>query len=185
MVREDRNSLDRSLTQAVPFHAVNRPHHPGYVDGLQRHHLIPRALPQQRCFVSLFAALGNQAGLHDFRRNGMMLPAREAAALRMGLPLHRGPHRTYSEMVAERLGEIERDWSRGRDRRGAANAIADLQRALRRELLSPGRTLSLNARDPLGRGVDFSGIDALADLLWGATQPRYGAVFSESAAIAA
>ena len=43
----------------------------------------------------------------------------------------------------------------------------------------------LTARDPLGGGVDFSRIDALADELWGATQPRYGAVLSESAAIAA
>lgn len=176
---------DRSRAQPIPFATVNRPRFPGYVEGLQRHHLIPRALPEQRCFAPLFAALGGEAGLDDFRRNGMLLPARETAAARMGLPLHRGPHRAYSEMVAERLGEIEYGWSRSRDAGRAGAAVVELQRALRRELLSPRRTFRLNARDPLGGGVDFSRIDALADELWGATQPRYGAVLSESAAIAA
>jgi hypothetical protein len=184
MIGQGRNMPDRRQ-QTVPFQAINRPRFPGYVEGLQRHHLIPRALPEQRCFVSLFATLGAQAGLDDFRSNGMLLPACEAAAARMRLPLHRGPHRAYSHMVAERLGEIESGWSRNHDGIGTANAVTELQRALRRELLSPRRTFHLNARDPLGRGVDFSRIDALADELWGATQPRYGAVFSESAAIAA
>ena len=96
----------------IAFAAVNRPGRPGYTAGLQRHHLIPCSLPERRCFAPLFAALPPaEAGLDDFRRNGMLLPASEVAAVRMGLPLHRGPHRDYTAMVAERLGGIEAAWS--------------------------------------------------------------------------
>ncbi|MCA1661335.1 MAG: AHH domain-containing protein [Novosphingobium sp.] len=185
MVGEDRHRPDRPQPHPIPFSAVNRTGRPGYVPGLQRHHLIPRALVGRRCFAVLFAALGSAAGFDDFRRNGILLPASETGALRMGLPLHRGPHRAYSTMVADRLGEIERRWALGRDRIEAAGALAALQRNLRRELLSPARRLSLNIRDPLGHGVDFSRIDALVDQLWGAIQREYGAVFAVSAAIAA
>ena len=51
-------------------------------------------------------------GFNDFRRNGLLLPAREETAQRLALPLHRGPHRTYNQMVIQRVGEIERGWSR-------------------------------------------------------------------------
>lgn len=45
-----------------------------------------------------------------------------------------------------------------------------LQRALRRRLLEPGRKrILLNRNDPLGTGVDFSFLDAMADSLWAAT----------------
>ena len=155
----------------IPFAAVNRPDRPGYVAGLQRHHLIPRALVERRCFAVLLASLAGLAGLHDFRRNGVLLPASEEGAVRMGLPLHRGPHRDYSAMVAERLGAIENSWSLRRDRREAARAVATLQARLRLELLSPARRVTLHSRDPLGRGTDFAELDALADALWGETQP--------------
>jgi len=155
----------------LSFAAVNRPDRPGYVAGLQRHHLIPRALVERRCFAALLGSLAGLAGLHDFRRNGVLLPASEEGAMRMGLPLHRGPHRDYSAMVAERLGAIESRWSLRRDRREAARAIATLQARLRLELLSPARSVKLHNRDPLGSGADFSRLDALADALWGLTQP--------------
>ena len=134
-----RNWPDRRPAPPIPFPAINRPGLPGYVEGLQRHHLIPRALTGRRCFARFLAALGPAAGLDDFRRNGLLLPASEAGAVRMGLPLHRGPHGTYSAMVAERLGEIESRWTRSCDRAAATAAIEALQRALRRELLSPRR----------------------------------------------
>ncbi|HYD07695.1 MAG TPA: AHH domain-containing protein [Reyranella sp.] len=155
----------------IAFHAVNRPGLPGYRPGLQRHHLIPRALVERRCFGRLLAALGVAAGLHDFRRNGVLLPASEEGAVLMALPLHRGPHRDYSTMVAERLGEIESRWSVRRDRRTAALAVEALQATLRLELLSPIRRFRLHNRDPLGRGADFSRLDALAETLWSRTQP--------------
>ena len=155
----------------IPFAAVNRPGYPGYQPGLQRHHLIPRALVERGCFESLLRGLGLRAGFHDFRRNGVLLPASEEGAVRMGLPLHRGPHRDYSAMVAERLGEIESRWSVRRDRHEALRAVAALQGRLRLELFSPTRRLRLHSRDSLGRGADFSRLDAMADALWAETQP--------------
>lgn len=181
----------RNQPPPLPFGAVNRAGGAGYVAGLQRHHLLPRVLVSQRCFVQLIEALGLRAGFDDFRRNGMLLPATEDAAVRMGLPLHRGPHRAYSEMVEERLGGIEAGWvanrCNDRDAAGIAAlaALTALQVDLRRSLLDPHRTVRLNRNDPLGRGTDFTRIDAMAETLWGATQRANGAVLTDSAAIAA
>lgn len=113
--------------------------------------------------------------MHDFRRNGQLLPASEPAAMRVGLPLHRGPHRAYSEPVIERVGQIEADWSRSRARGEGADYTALmrfdlLQRALRRRFLDPKywQRMPLNARDPT---LDFSHLDDMADLFWSATTP--------------
>jgi len=186
-----RGAVIRRAGSAVSFRSVNRPGAPDYAAGLQRHHLIPRALVDRPCFRSLLEALGRGAGLHDFRRNGLLLPERESAAIQTGLPLHRGPHRVYSEMVGERLGEIERCWSRGRRamplfaHATAQAGIAALQGDLRRILLEPGRTIRLNRHDRLGAGRDFAALDAMVDRLWAGTQRENGAVSAESAAIAA
>lgn len=91
--------------ERLAFRAVNRRGAPGYQPGLQRHHLLPCQLLSKSCFGGMFDAIGRgRIGFDDFRRNGMLLPAREDAALRMALPLHRGPHRDYNAMVMERVG---------------------------------------------------------------------------------
>jgi len=120
---------------------------------------------------------GSRYRFEDFRENGLLLPCDEPAALRMGLPLHRGPHRLYSELVIERVGQIEAAWSsmRGADPHAAAiqahMRLELLQRALRRYLLDGRRRrLRLNRNDPVGAGVDFTELDAVADALWGATR---------------
>jgi hypothetical protein len=47
-----------------------------------------------------------------------------------------------------------------------------LQRALRRRLLEPERArVRLNRSDPLGSGLDFAELDAMADALWAGTAP--------------
>lgn len=75
-------------------------------------------------------------------------------------------------MVAERVGLIERTWSRRRPRspdRALAQALADLaalQRDLRRELMDTRRRMVLNRKDPLGAGYDFAVLDAMAEQLW-------------------
>ena len=114
-------------------------------------------------------------GFDDFRSNGLLLPASDAAALRLGLPLHRGPHRSYNAMVIERVGQVEESWSRTRLRapeialEEALLRLGLLQRALRRRLLAgAGRPLSLNRHYTQGRPVDYSELDAMADALWGA-----------------
>lgn len=88
------------------------------------------------------------------------------------MPLHRGPHRRYNEVVIARVGRIEEEWANGCPRHPEA-ALEDalmrlqlLQTALRRQLLSERRRVLLNRRDPLGTGFDFSELDAMAEALW-------------------
>lgn len=160
--------------KALPFRAVNRRGAPGYDAGLQRHHLLPRQLLSRRCFARLFDAIGTDAvGFDDFRANGLLLPAEDRAAVRLALPLHRGPHHAYNAMVIERVGRIEAGWAKWRGRSPEA-ALSEalmrlelLQRALRRRLLDPtGRRMALHRRDPLGVRIDFSDLDAMAEALW-------------------
>ncbi|KPP89352.1 AHH domain-containing protein [Erythrobacter sp. HL-111] len=162
--------------RAVPFRSVNRRGAPGYDPGLQRHHLLPRQLLGERCFGPLFEGIGRApVGFDDFRANGLLLPATEQATFRTGMPLHRGPHRRYNEVVIERVGRIEERWSwtRRRDPDAAAGEalmrLALLQAALRRKLLAERRRLLLNRRDPLGTGFDFAELDVMADALWAST----------------
>ncbi len=160
----------------LSFRAVNRRGTPEHDPALQRHHLLPRQLFKQACFRTMFGVLGPaRIGFDDFRRNGLLLPAREDAVRRLGLPLHRGPHPDYNAMVIERVGGIERCWAQhsGRDAdravRIALIRLERLQRELRNHLLDATRPLQLNRGDPLGAGIDFSGLDAMAGVLWSAT----------------
>lgn len=172
----------------LSFRAVNRVGSIDYDPALQRHHLLPRQLLRQAGFARLFAAIdARRLGYDDFRRNGVLLPARSEAAERLALPLHRGPHRAYNAMVGERVGQIEASWqARRRDAPVSAGEealfrLALLQRALRRQLIRPaGRRLVLNRHDPLGTGVDFAELDAMVERLWGGTQT----VFEASSAFA-
>jgi hypothetical protein len=178
---------ERLIRSFLPFAAVNRRGAIGYQPGLQRHHLLPRQLLRRSCFARMIRRLGTgPIGFDDFRRNGLLLPSEEAAALRTALPLHRGPHRHYNELVFERVGQIEARWGRrpGPDGdREALERLALLQRALRRRLLSDRRrAVSLNRHDPAWREVDYTLLDSLADQLWAATGP---AMLEEGRALAA
>lgn len=165
--------------QRLSFRAVNRRGKPGYDGGLQRHHLLPLQILNRKCFHPLLDSLGrDRLSFDDFRSNGMLLPANDDAAVRIGLPLHRGPHRDYNALVIERVGQIEAGWAL-RNRQSPEQALNDalerlrlLQRALRRRLLAQRRPLRLNRNDPVGRGFDFTELDAMADLLWPATTPE-------------
>lgn len=165
--------------QRISFRAVNRREAPDYDPGLQRHHILPRQVLTRRSFAPLLTALGpERLCFDDFRRNGLLLPANDDAAVRVGLPLHRGPHRTYNELVMERFGQIELGWATARRRapdaalHEALERLDLLQRALRRRLMDQRRRLRLNRRDPLGVGVDFAELDAMAVLLWSVTEPE-------------
>lgn len=143
---------------------------------MQRHHLLPRQLLSAPCFGRFVSRLGaERIGIDDFRRNGLLLPGTDRAAVRVALPLHRGPHRAYSAMVFERVGQIERRWAarRASTPDGAAEEalmrLALLQQALRKRLLTDRPRLLLNRADPLGAGRDFSELDALAEMLWQGT----------------
>lgn len=163
-----------SLT-IITFRSVNARGAPGYDRGLQRHHLLPRQLLSQRCFGSLFSEVGRaRVGFDDFRRNGLLLPATEETSIRTGMPLHRGPHRRYNEVVIARVGRIEARWSeqRARDEEAALHEalmrLHLLQAALRRRLLAQRRRVLLSSKDPIGTGFDFTELDAMAESLWAA-----------------
>lgn len=159
----------------ITFRSVNRSGVPGHDPSLQRHHLLPRQLLSRRCFGRLFECLGrDRVGFEDFRANGLLLPASEEATIRTGMPLHRGPHHRYNEVVMARVGRIEESWAMAR-RRHPDTALCDalmrlqlLQGALRRQLLAQRRRILLNRRDPLGTGFDFTELDAMAEVLWAA-----------------
>lgn len=160
----------------VPFRAVNRRGTPEFDPAFQRHHLLPRQLLGRRCFGAMFDEIGRETvGFDDFRANGLLLPTTEAAALRSAMPLHRGPHRRYNEVVIERVGRIEAAWSTSRHQE-AERAFTDalmrlslLQSALRRRLLSDQRRFVLNGKDPVGTGFDFTELDVMAEAIWNAT----------------
>jgi len=162
-------------TPVIAFRSINSPGAAGYDPGLQRHHLLPRQLLSQRCFGAMFETVGRSAvGFDDFRANGLLLPATEMATIRTGMPLHRGPHNRYNEVVITRVGRIEQRWSLARRNDEAAALIEALLRlhllqgALRRQLLAQRRRVLLNRNGPLGTGYDFSELDAMADALWSA-----------------
>lgn len=172
-----KSNLELRRRRTIPFRAINRRGSPGYDPGLQRHHILPRQLLRSRCFRPLLEALGrDRLCFEDFRANGLLLPAWDEAALRTRLPLHRGPHRDYNQLVFERFGEIEHSWSGLRHRAPevalieAHHRLSLLQQALRRQLLDQRSRMTLNRRDPLGEGVDFTELDAMATAMWPATQ---------------
>lgn len=124
----------------------------------------------------MFETIGcERIGFDDFRFNGLLLPATDAATMRTGMPLHRGPHKRYNEVVIERVSCIEASWAKERGKNAElalAHAIFRLQllqSALRRRLLSERRRMILNRKDPLGSGFDFTELDAMAEALWAAT----------------
>jgi hypothetical protein len=163
------------FTTVISFRSVNCPGTAGYNPGLQRHPMLPRQLLLQRCFGVMFETVGRAAvGFDDFRANGLLLPATETVKMRTGMPLHRGPHRRYNDVVIARVGRIEERWSLAR-RHDDAAALGEvllrlrlLQGALRRQLLAQRRRVLLNRNDPLGTGFDFSELDAMAEELWSA-----------------
>lgn len=167
--------LDRGRA-IIPFAAVNRRGDPDYRPGMQRHHLLPAQLLKQSCFLALFQTLGKRRLFDDFRTNGLLLPASEINAVRTAMPMHRGPHRTYSDMVVHRVGQIEGEWRAAGGPGDDEACVAALMRlellqvALRRRLLEHKRRhIMLSRKDPIGQSVDFTGLDAMAEMLWQGT----------------
>ena len=156
---------------------VNKSGSSGYISGFQKHHILPLALERKHDLQDL-AERGckHQIDLRDFRSNGVLLPATEDQSQRTGLPLHRGPHPAYSEMVETRLASIQTRWQSAK-RSSPISAQSDrllrvdlLLKALRKKLMTraAGRTL-LNKKCPLGAGKDFTELDDMADSLWSST----------------
>lgn len=153
----------------LAFRSVNTPGTPGYRPGMQRHHILPRQVARKSCFSRLVQGVGEERiAIDDFRSNGVLLPSLEQASQILGLPLHRGPHGRYNEVVMERFGQIEADWQRER-MRNADGATMEL-------LLQPARRLfRLNRRDPRpGQRLIFGDLDAMAEVIWARSGPPDG-----------
>lgn len=144
-------------------------------DGFQSHHLIPVGVFASKAFSSAFEAMRLEGfDVRFFPRNGLFLPATELAALRSGLPLHRGPHRRYNELVAYRVEIILRDSGcikhSASARCDAVERIHHLAGALRAVLYRSDPHMSLNQRDAFQSSVNFDNLDRACDLLWQATK---------------
>jgi len=160
----------------ITFQSVNRRGSPRYDPGLQRHHLLPKQLLGKRYFGRMFNSIGRvRVGFDDFRFNGLLLPSTEQASIHTGLPLHRGPHPVYNELVIERVGSIESRWEQVQRKdpdtaqQEALERMRLLQRALRLRLITEKKGFVLNRKDPLGTGFDFSTLDAMAEKIWRST----------------
>lgn len=143
--------------------------------GFQRHHLVPVALLRRPQMAWMFDYLSSEGfGLHRFARNGLMLPACEAAALSSGHALHRGPHHGYTDVLAARVEHIRVHFALHAPvdlreaRRTAAMRLSLLQDVMRRALTDGHRGgFWLNRRDPMRLFADRSYLDDAIDRLFG------------------
>lgn len=120
--------------------------------GYQRHHLVPVNLIRRRAFEPLFFSVTSVGfDARNFLSNGVSLPATESMVELTGLPLHRGPHRRYDQLVAECLNEITNEIITGEIMSpvSAYRRISELQGLLRRALRHDA-SLMLNRNDPRG-----------------------------------
>ncbi|MEM7778789.1 MAG: AHH domain-containing protein [Pseudomonadota bacterium] len=177
IVADRHSGLISPQRKRIPFSSVNRSGTPDHDPGMQRHHLLPKQPLGAKYFGKMFDAIGEErVRFDDFRANGLLLPATDEATQRTGMPLHRGPHRRYNELVIERVGKIEESWSaaHGKDTERALlealQRLTLLQSALRLRLLNQRNRMILNRKDPLGAGYDFAELDAMAEALWASTE---------------
>ena len=112
--------------------------------------------------------------LENFRRNGLMLPAYEGAALMSGHALHRGPHQGYSDVLAARVEQVRRHFAMqapGDLRSARCTAVMRLrllQDTTRRALTDRhGAGFWLNRRDPMRLFVDRPYLDEAIERLFG------------------
>jgi hypothetical protein len=149
------------------------------IDGFICHHVIPRQVTGNRVFAKFFGQLRSEGfDPENFVKNGMHLPSTEVMAETFGLPLHRGPHPRYNDMVATHIAVIEH--LKPRD---ALVLIAQLQSQLRVSLRFFGAANLTIDRTPmtLNLDADFELIGRLAierhaipRIRWFCTTPRFG-----------
>ena len=159
----------------IPFSKINKSGGADYNAKYQRHHLIPLQAYSEPRFGALFSELREVGfSIDDFSTNGVLLPCEEGEAYHSGMPLHRGPHPQYNELVMDRLDAIERT---ARSASAAARPHSMLrdrvwlfQKALARGLKrSENQAYVLNNRDPVRAEGNFEELDACVDILWAST----------------
>lgn len=142
---------------------------PFYSD-LQQHHIIPLAVFcsfELRWKFVLLEDFGFQP--RDFSSNGLLLPSTEAAAQRLKMPMHRGPHRYYNDLVFECVNLIfapfDFDKITHQEKQHVADEIAKLQATLKAMLRQNRCNLRLNRNCPNNRDCINSHLDMAASIL--------------------
>jgi hypothetical protein len=141
----------------------------------QSHHLLPVGVFGHSLFNDAFHRLRTDGfDPRYFHRNGLLLPATENAALRSRLPMHRGPHRQYNELVADRVSniikEVQRSGFRASARTDAIQRLDLLIAALRNMLGKSRKRPLLNSRDPANSKAEFCHIENACNALWQVTK---------------
>jgi A nuclease family of the HNH/ENDO VII superfamily with conserved AHH len=130
------------------------------VEGFHRHHIIPIEVIERPVFSIMFGhlrAIGFDP--QDFGTNGMHLPCTEKMAITFELPLHRGPHPQYNELVADRVATMAK-----LPVGDAYINIRLLQHILRRGLR---RSCTLRPESACGLDIDFRTLEMEANHLHG------------------
>ncbi|MDB5715731.1 MAG: hypothetical protein JWO15_3128 [Sphingomonadales bacterium] len=99
-----------------------------YMEGWQRHHLIPQQCTRDARTRSFFSAMHDVGfRLNDFRTNGILLPSTHAQAALARLPVHSGPHPEYNLKIIDAVGFIARRFNFASDRREAHAALSHVR----------------------------------------------------------
>jgi hypothetical protein len=133
------------------FRMVNIRGSRDFLDGWQKHHLIPIQCTKDATVRNLFGKLALIGfSVHDFDSNGILLPATVAEAERAGLPFHCGPHKDYNLMIidAVRLISSRYDFVGDSDQLYAALSQIRLMQARLRVSMSQDFPISIDLVQP-------------------------------------
>ena len=130
--------------------------------GFHCHHVIPIEVIEKPVFRTLFRTMRELGfDFDDFRQNGLYLPCTEENAAAFRLPMHRGPHPVYNQVVSERISAIE-----GLGSHIQLLELYRLQGALKAALRNNEVSLRKGRRNPMAANVDFEPIEIAAYRLW-------------------
>ena len=136
------------------------------INGFQCHHLIPVEVSNMTAFRPFFVKLRSHGFDPDnFQSNGMHLPCREKMAQAFGLPLHRGPHPAYNQMVAERLSAIS-----VMSEHESCTQLTKFLKDLRAGLRACPAVDMIGCRKPFQPTVDMRKLDSDVEFLFRFTQ---------------
>lgn len=130
--------------------------------GFHSHHIIPRQVVERQAFARFFGNVRSLGFLpNDFSTNGIYLPCTEELAEVFALPLHRGSHRLYNELVSEHVARLA-TLPVQQSLRGLGELQTDLRQALRRSGKGKINLIRNPMRSDLER--DMENIGLLGDL---------------------
>jgi A nuclease family of the HNH/ENDO VII superfamily with conserved AHH len=130
------------------------------------HHVIPIAVVEHRALARTFGrARSSGFDPQDFATNGMHLPTTEEQSLIFGLPMHRGPHRRYNDIVAFQISL----WSKLPPDEVLAQ-IHGLQNSLKRGLRRGPISITSGAEMGVGLFEGFLKLDAAIERLFETTK---------------